>query len=365
VWEVAAVAVAGALGRPAGVAVPLVAVAVVLLALTTLRRRGRWLYEWAGLALRWRTRRHAVPGDDADPAGAVLAALPGGAALGSWSLDGEPVAVISTAGGLVALLEPRPAEDADLLAGPAELPPLPDLLPAAESTDHDVAVQVLVHSSPAPAPGAGDSPAALGYRELTGGLLPGRRRTLLALQALRIPGSDDDADLAPALRGAVHRVQRRLRRAGLTGAPLSPEQAAAELLGLAGGGLPGSGGPAVREAWRGWTLAAGTPAAAVSSSYRVVGWPDLAEPAHRDLAGNLLAVPAAAATVGVTARRRGDDEVELAAAVRLTLAPGQALADAEPQLLAAAARAGVELQRMDGEQAAGVAATLPLGGAWR
>jgi len=66
--------------------------------------------------------------------------------------------------------------------------------------------------------------------------------------------------------------------------------------------------------------------------------------------------------VAVSARRVGTDDVELEAAVRAALPDRGALAAAHRTLSEVAGGHGARLRRVTGEQAAGAAGTLPLGG---
>jgi hypothetical protein len=73
-------------------------------------------------------------------------------------------------------------------------------------------------------------------------------------------------------------------------------------------------------------------------------------------------VPALATTVAVSARRVGTDDVEVEAAVRVGLPDPGALGSTSRSLSAIAGGHGARLRRVTGEQAAGAAGTLPLGG---
>jgi len=325
--------------------------ALVLLALTAVRLRGRWLFQWAGTWLRFRARRRSRP-LGADPAGAVLSGVAPGAVLDTLLLGGEPAALVEHAGGLTAVLEVRLGAGPESRAEAGLLPPLSLLLPGADE-ESEVTVQVLVRSVPAPVLPAGEDPAAISYRELVGGPVPARRRCWVALQVQHTPEDVPAAEQRAVLAAAVERVQRRLRKSGLTGAPLSPEQFRTDLLDLAGAGPAG----VVREDWSTWD-AGGT----LQTGWRVATWPDLTDPRSQRLVEDLLGVPALATTVAVSARRVGTDDVELEAAVRAALPDRAALAAAHRALSEVADGHGARLRRVTGEQAAGAAGTLPLGG---
>nr|WP_281372164.1 type VII secretion protein EccE [Modestobacter versicolor] len=327
--------------------------ALLLLVLTAVRARGRWLFQWVGAWLRFRSRRRSRP-LGADPAGAVLTAVTPGAVLGTLPLDGEPAALLEHAGGLTAVLEVRLGAGPESRAEARLLPPLSLLLPAADE-ESEVAVQVLVRSVPAPVLPAGDDPAAISYRELTGGQVPARRRCWVALQVQHTAEDVPAAEQRAVLAAAVQRVQRRLRKAGLTGTPVSPEQLPTDLLEVAGAEAAPAG--TVREDWSTWT-AGGPPQA----SWRFAAWPDLADPRCQRLVEDLLGLPVLATTVAVAARRVGTDDVELEAAVRTGLPTRAALGPVHRALTELADGHGARLRRLTGEQAAGAAGTLPLGG---
>ena len=78
-------------------------VAVVLLALTWLRLRGRWAFEWLGAAMRFAGRRHAARVADAPTA--LLEFVAPGARIEQAELAGDPAAVIVDGHGLTAVLE--------------------------------------------------------------------------------------------------------------------------------------------------------------------------------------------------------------------------------------------------------------------
>ena len=327
--------------------------ALVLLLLTAVRRRGRWLYEWAGVWLRSRVRRRVVPlAGESGPAAALLDAVSTGAMLGSLDVDGEQVALVDHAGGLTAVLEVRlgPVPESRGESGP--LPPLSLLLPAADE-ESDVAVQVVVHSVPAPLSSVGEDPAALSYRELTGGTVPARRRCWVALQVQRTPEQVPSAEQRALLVSSLQRVQRRLRKSGCTGVLLSPDRLAVDLLELADAD---AGAPPVREAWRTWSAGG-----RAQTSWRFLDWPRLADPRSERFVEDLLGAPAASTTLSIAARRIGGEDIEVEAAFRAGLGPAQ-LRDVDRAVSGLARGHGARLRRLDGEQVVGVAGTLPLGG---
>ncbi|MGY6757033.1 hypothetical protein [Klenkia terrae] len=350
--EIALVAAVAAHRQPWPVLVPVAVAVVAVLALSLTRWSGRWGYEWAGLRLRHglRRRRRTLPAQAPAPrlAEAVLDAVVDGGWLDQLDLDGVPAALWVHDGGLSVAVEVTSTGDRPYLARTVVLPPVTALLPAADEGGTRFTLQVLEQVHPA---GVGEGPAALSYRELTGGRVPAVSRCWVAVQVLR--GADDeDPALRTDLANAARRVVRRLRKAGLRAVPLAPEDAVTGVLGLLGDQVGPA--PAVHERWSSWsagghrcvTSALDLPADRVSELPAAV-----AELRERTLA-------AGTATMLAVAARRGDDGfVDTQVTLRTVVPDG----GTGPEVLAGAVGAGV-LRRLDGRQRAGVAATLPLGG---
>ncbi|MFC7575447.1 type VII secretion protein EccE [Klenkia terrae] len=332
--------------------VPVAVAVVAVLALSLTRWSGRWGYEWAGLRLRHglRRRRRTLPAQAPAPrlAEAVLDAVVDGGWLDQLDLDGVPAALWVHDGGLSVAVEVTSTGDRPYLARTVVLPPVTALLPAADEGGTRFTLQVLEQVHPA---GVGEGPAALSYRELTGGRVPAVSRCWVAVQVLR--GADDeDPALRTDLANAARRVVRRLRKAGLRAVPLAPEDAVTGVLGLLGDQVGPA--PAVHERWSSWsagghrcvTSALDLPADRVSELPAAV-----AELRERTLA-------AGTATMLAVAARRGDDGfVDTQVTLRTVVPDG----GTGPEVLAGAVGAGV-LRRLDGRQRAGVAATLPWAG---
>lgn len=382
-WQVAVVGVLVGLRQTLTAAIVLIAASFVLVAVTAIRYRGRWAYSWVLLWLRYRTRRRsrAIQGgataDQRDIATALLRSLTGGGEFSSHEFADETViGLISHPGGLSAVLEVNPRDPASFVQALQGLPPITSLLPA-EPSDPMTSVQVIVQSIPAPSMlGAGDS-ASASYQQLAGGTIPARRSCWIAVGVTHSAGMSTAMELRETLLHAVDRLQRRLRKANLRARLLSAEEAAADLLAVAGVELSprelagaftaeprrrrrGRGGtvPRIVEHWRSWSAGS-----LLHTCYRLPTWPDLGEPAGRALLDSLMPAGCLASTVSIAARRGyGPDDVELETSVRVTL-PGAASIDGVTEELTEAARAcEASLQRLDGEQVFGVAASLPLGG---
>jgi type VII secretion protein EccE len=180
--EVAAAAVlAGAVGGTVTLAVA-VALAVVLVALTWLRMRGRWAFEWLATALRFAGRRHAIRVDTAPTA--LLNFVAPGSRVVPTELGGDTAAMVVDGLGLTAVLELGDptgplVEDAHVLPSPAAL------LPAPTAEHPPCRIQLVLTGVPAPAVRAGAGTPANSYRQLTEGRLLGHSRALLAVRVLR------------------------------------------------------------------------------------------------------------------------------------------------------------------------------------
>lgn len=347
--QVAAVLVVAAAGRGPLLLAGAALTAVVLLLVTWLRVRRRWLFEWIGVGLRYAGRRRVLPAGTA-PA-ALLDLVNPGAVVVPADLSGDAAAVLSDGYGLTAVLEL--GDPAALLSdAPQSLPSPASLLPAAGPDTPPMRIQLLVSAAPAPALSAGGGTAASSYRQLTDGRLLGQERALLAVRVLRAEGWTE-ADLRRALSGAVRKVRRRL--APIAARPLGERAAPGVLAELAhhDGGQPG------QEAWPMLRLGG-----LAQTTFRLRRWPDLRAETARRLVPRLLALPATTTTVSISAGpwpATGDATVPVDLTVRLT-APGEAMLAASAHALRrllGAERAAA--RRLDGEQLDGLAATLPLG----
>ncbi len=316
----------GAVGGPLALGSALFG-AIVLLALTWLRPRGRWAFEWLGTALRFSTRdRAAALAFPVEPA--TLATTPAG--------------VLTDAHGMTAVLEL--GNPASLLAtdDPAGTPSPLALLPPAEPGHPPCRLQLLVTTAAALPPRSGADLAAVSYHQLTGGRLPCRGGSLLAVRVERTDGRSDE-ELRTALAGVVRRLLARtgparpLAEPGLTGALAE---------------LTGGTGP-TRETWAALRIGRTT-----QTTFRLTRWP--ADSAR--LVTRLLALPAAATTValgaGPASPRRTGTTADLT--IRLSAPDPAALAHAVHALHALLADEGAAARRLDGDHRDGLTATLPL-----
>lgn len=361
-WQLAGAAVLAAYRAAPLAAAAVGAVLLPLLVPTVIRRRGRWLYQWAGLWLSFRTRRHqmALSGDSA--ALDLLTFAEETASLQTLDVDGRDIALLAHRGGLCAVFELGP-DDTVLLVGEAvKLPSPATLLPAPDPQKPQVAAQLLVSLTPAPVVAAGLGLVARSYLELSGGEVPADRRAWLVLQAVRSPEAYADADLRPALAAAVRRARRQLRQDKVSARLLDRDELLAAVSHLArlsapvteAGPQPAPG----RETWRAWWIGN-----APQTSRRLVDWP--AEPWELDAL--LLRMPAVGSVLSVAvardpARAVGGENLTVEVAIRLAAHDPSALGQGDTALEAAIRSGGGRTERLDGEQIDGLVATLPFGG---
>ncbi|WP_239132662.1 type VII secretion protein EccE [Paractinoplanes durhamensis] len=340
--QVAAVALLiGAINGPIAIAAAAV-VAIGILALTWLRMRGRWVFQWIGVAMRYSGRRHHAP------AGLLDFVAPG-SRVEQADLGGDPAAVIVDGTGLTAVLEL--GDPAGLLAEDAAgLPSPAALLPSAGPDHPPVVIQLLLSGAPAPSLRAGSGTPANSYRQLTEGRLLGHSRALLAVRVLRAEGWAEE-ELLRALSGLVRKLTRRLSTA-----PARPLGEAATLRVMAELAHDDGSG-AAQETWPGLRVGG-----LAQASFRMTRWPDLRVETSRRLVPRLLTLPAAATTVSLTAGPRpasGPTPIDLI--VRLAAPEPTSLGVAGQALRKVVAAEHANVRRMDGEHLAGLAATLPLG----
>lgn len=325
----------------AGIAAALVTMAALV------RVRRRWLFEWIAVALRYAGRRHIVP--PADPAALLHLTSPGARVMPA-DLNGEGAALIDDGHGLTVVLEV--GDRTGLIAdGPLLLPSPASLLPPASPDVPATRIQVLLTGAPAPAGHSGNSVPATSYRQLTEGRLLGHERALVAVRVQRAEGWRDD-ELHRALSTVVRKVRRRLAPA--------PARAVGEgLLGVLAETAHLDGARGGRETWQAVRVGG-----LVQASFRLTRWPDLHGQTARQLVPRLLALPATATTVSLTAgprlAREGSDAVTVDLTVRLAAVNPGGLAAATRALRRLLTAESAGHRRLDGEQLDGFAATLPL-----
>jgi type VII secretion protein EccE len=368
-WQVAIIGIVLAVKQPLGRMVPLLAGAVVLLAITVPRSSGRWVYQWLGVRLRYLTRRrqHTVPVRDSGAG--LMSPFLRGVQLETIKVDDVERALLSHAGGLSVVLQLAPVDGGALIEPAVTVPPPSVLLPLSDEGGPPMSAQLIVQTTPAPGVYGGHGMAAQSYHALARGRIPARRRSWIALQVLRSPADTDDADLRATLVLAVARLQRRLTRVAMQGHVLDETQLNADIAVLSGAETvwPDNGPAVVRflEQWTSWRAGAHA-----QVTYRLLEWPDLSAETGREFFDQLVTMPSVATTTGIAARRAGNpapegspegSDLELEAALRVSV-PSEQADQLSMQLRELAARHGVRVQRMNGEHVFGLAASLPFGG---
>jgi len=283
---------------------------------------------------------------------AVLDFVAPGARVEPADLGGDQAAMIVDGLGLTAVLEL--GDPTGLLV--EELPALPSprsLLPAATAEHPPVRIQLLLTGGPSPSVRSGSGTPATSYRQLTDGRLLGHSRALLAVRVLRAEGWTE-ADLRRALSGLVRKMPRRLGQ--IPARPLGEAATVRVISELA----HDDGYSGVQELWPGVRIGG-----LAQTTYRLDRWPDLRLETARRLVARMLALPAAATTVTLTAGPHpesggGDPPVDLA--IRLAGEDPTMLGMAVQTLRRMLAAERAHARRLDGEHHDGLLATLPLGG---
>ncbi|MFB7476630.1 type VII secretion protein EccE [Kitasatospora sp. NPDC056184] len=393
---VALVAVGWTISRPVAAGFGAVALALVVLALVPLR--GRTIPETlrvrAALKARRKRARAHVPPPGTDPA--LAPALELEPALRTCThateadLGGRPVrretGMVGDGTFLSAVLL---VQAKDLPLRPARTArPLPlDVLCSALRVDDITleSVQLVQHTQPAPAPHLPEqSLAARAYRELADGTAtPALRLTWVALKldperaatAVRARGGGEQG-ARKALQRVTDQLAGRLNSAGFNVTVLDERELIAALAisscvnplataGRQGTGSGGGSGRRTQETNRFWRVDDRW-----HSTYWISRWPQLGRPggapgriAVPDLVNLVTGAPALASTFSLTAGHGTGGSVALSGHVRVTGRSESEAVDLGRQVEARAQSTGLGLTRLDLEQAPGVLATLPLGGA--
>lgn len=364
------------------------AVAVGLLALVGagLRWHGRWITQWTSIVVRYLVRPHqrqvepTVPQDDSvdlarsgttvligpeDARVALLRLLVSDLVVASTTdHETKPIGLAWHQGTWTAavLVDPRPAMVSPV--GAHTDVPLSSLAGCLQ--DRGVVldgIQVVWHCYPGSSTLPPDSPALAAYHEVLGPLpAVARRSTWVAVrldprrcpEAVRergggVPGAHR------ALLGAVSRVRGALDAAGLNSRVLDTDEllraalSCAELTGAAGRDQQ----VGLRERWNGVTSGG-----IGHSSYAISGWHG--SPGGLDALTSVRALSTTVALALSPGTEAGS--VGLRGLVRLSARTPGELSSAEVVLRERAAGSGVTLTPLNGQQAAAVTATLPVGG---
>ncbi|MFF5594432.1 type VII secretion protein EccE [Streptomyces althioticus] len=364
--------------------VPAVAVAVVLVLLAVVRRRGRSLPEWMATHRDLRSRRRSaatlVVPPDTEPG--LVPAVECDPALRTHShgpRDRRPVGIVGDGTFVTAVVQVE--ADATALRAERSRRPLPLAL-VRDALEVDgirlESAQVVLHTQPAPAlhlpP---QSVAVANYAPLqaqTGA--PAVRITWIALKL--------DPELCPeavaarggGLRGAQKCVVRvadhlasRLTGAGFRATVLDEEElisavatsACANPLVTAEAGRADRRERRTEESSRSWRCDNRR-----HTTYWIRKWPSLGGDRGTSLhqfVARVTGVHALATTISLTLAPGDRREMSLTGHLRVTGRSAEELTEARRALEAAARDAGAALTRLDREQLPGVLATLPLGGA--
>ncbi|MER6395575.1 type VII secretion protein EccE [Kitasatospora sp. NPDC001603] len=246
-------------------------------------------------------------------------------------------------------------------------------------------VQIVQHTQPAPAPHLPEqSLAARAYQELPDGTAtPGLRLTWVALKldperaatAVRARGGGEEG-ARKALQRVTDQLAGRLNSAGFNATVLDERELIAALaistcanpLAVAGRQGTGSGGGSGRrtqESNRFWRIDDRW-----HSTYWISRWPQLSRPggasgriAAPDLVNLITGSPALASTFSLTAGHGTGGSVAISGHVRVTGRSESEVVQVGRLVEARAQSTGLGLARLDLEQAPGMLATLPLGGA--
>ncbi|WP_073480130.1 type VII secretion protein EccE [Streptoalloteichus hindustanus] len=369
-----------------------VSAAVLLIALVVafIRWRGRWFTQWVGLTLRYTFRSHArvvrpaevaaaapaATGERADdeavtgpedPRVAVLRlAVPDLVVAHGTDHERRQVGLAWHEGTWTAVLLVDTPQPMVGRVGTAPNLPLSVLAPCLEDRGTVLdAIQVIWHCYPGSAALPPNSPALASYLEVLGQLPAAARRTTwiaVRLDPRRCPAAVRErgggvVGAHRALIGALSRVRSALNERGIPTRPLDVD----ELLraGISAGELTAALGSkssvTLRERW------AGVTAGGIGhASYAITGWPSRPAESLNALTG----VRALSSTVALSLAPSGEDgQVGLRGLVRVSARTPSELDAADGQLQQLGDRLGVSLTPLRGLQAAGLSATLPMGGA--
>jgi type VII secretion protein EccE len=360
-----------------------------------LRVRGRWLTAWIGLAIRFRLRARVreaeqsalddstATGTAGDPRLRLLRLLTGDLTVAhTRDHDGRDVGLVAHGGAWSAVLALDPADPdgaGGLLVDEGESSfPLGAL--AGCLTDRGVVLDALSavwHCRPGGADLDDGSPAVAAYREILGPLPPVARREawlVVRLDPARCPAAVAErgggvVGAQRAVVGALARIGRVLVDHGLVVRPLTADEVldAATIAAdvddprAAPGALPDR----LEEHWGAVVVGEVGHAA-----YAMTSWPTGTVP---ETLTALTGTTARSVTLALTlepdpgaadtGERTGatDGPVGLRGTVRLTAATPGSLTDAGLELADRARGIGVGLDPLDGQHAAGLGVTLPLG----
>ncbi|MFK4098298.1 type VII secretion protein EccE [Streptomyces anthocyanicus] len=381
----AALAVCGWLVGPVAM-VPSVAVAVMLVLLAVVRRRGRSLPEWLASHLALRARRRAASqvtvAQGIDPG--LAPAVECEPSLRTYSFtrrdehDRRPVGMVGDGGFLTAVLQVE--ADAGALRAERGRRPVPlALVRDALDVDgiHLASGQIVLHTQTAPAPHLPrQSVVVANYTQLQSEVAaPAVRIMWISLKldpelcpdAVAARGGGLSGAQKCLVRSAEH-LSSRLTGAGFRVNLLTEEELSSALatsmcanpMVTVQSGQGDAPRRRTEESSRSWRCDNRR-----HTTYWVHRWPQLGGQGVGlpQLVAQLTAVPALATTFSLTLTPSGRHDVAITGHVRVTGRSSTELADARRGLENVARQARTGLVRLDREQLPGVLATLPLGGA--
>ncbi|MFD7014329.1 type VII secretion protein EccE [Streptomyces sp. NPDC059928] len=364
---------------PAGI----VALALVLLAVV--RRRGRSLPEWLGTAwaLRARLKRASnavVPPGTLPGLAPAVECDPTLRTYGHGDRDRRPMGMVGDGGFLTVVLQVE--SDATALRADRGQRPLPIGLVRDALEVDDIrleSAQILLHTQPAPALRLPrQSLAVTNYAPLHAQTAsPAVRITWIALklnpelcpEAVAARGGGIGGAQKCAARAALH-LASRLTGAGLHTTVLTEEEladavatsACANPLVTAQAGRTETPQRRTEESSRSWRCDNRR-----HTTYWIRRWPRIDAGSGTgglpQLVALLTAVPALATTFSLTIARASTQEIGISGHLRVTGRSEAELTTARQALEHAAREANAQIVPLDHEQLPGVLATLPLGGA--
>jgi type VII secretion protein EccE len=350
-WELAAAALVASIGRPRSVTLAALTAVACTVAATTVRIRGRLLYEWLVRAGRYLVRRHRaqlVPGVNA--AEDLVDHLADHPSIETVDLDGIPVAFIHQADGIATVLELQIPDELGDGAWVARTS-VASLLPAPDPNAPPFAAKLIMQTTPAPNRAARSRDA--------------NRRVWITVQAERSIDTDGDDELSLALANAVQRMIRRLAREDVPTRTFDRDETLSLVAALShldtATGTPTDTEPVrLDENWASWQAGS-----AEHACFLLRRWPDADDALRQQILRRLHLIPSRGTTIAVAARRQarpsttGDDGqlvVRITESDRVRLENSASLLAFAFEDMADA----VGLERLDGDHVAAVAGSLPL-----
>jgi type VII secretion protein EccE len=347
-WQLAAVALIASMGTPRPVTITTVAVVAAVVIATTVRFRGRLLYQWMVRAWRYFMRPHRAQLDAAGAGQDLVDLLADHAHVETVDIDGIPVAFIHQTAGVSAVLELHASRDANDQAWNSLLS-VSALLPIPDAAAPPFGAQLILQTTPSGDVGVTGDGAASG------------RRAWITVQALRTADIHHTRDLTQALSNAVQRMMRRLARDDVPTRTLDRDETMSLVLALAQLDNAETAVPVrVEETWTAWEAGS-----SLQACFRVLGWGEADDKARQQALRRLEMIPSRGTTVAIAARRhdrRAETEADCEVTVRIT-ERDKARLENSASLLAFALEdiAGIRPERMDGDHLSALAASLPLG----